>query len=311
MTPRRRYHPSIVFPGEKPAPYPPRPAPDDPLAGWSREEAGRLPNLIGIGAGKAGTSALHAYLAAHPEVSMSRRKELMLFGSDGWSSRLRWYASHFDANAPIRGEASPTYSMDPFVPGVPEQMAVLLPDPRFIYLVRDPVDRALAHWREQRMLTLERRPVHEAFADADDPLNPYVGASRYAHQLERYLSVFPADRVLVVDQVDLRERRRETLRRVFAFAGIDSGFWDSSYQHEANTTKHRVQPNRLALRMLDLTGAPGWARRLSAVPLLMAGRHVVSEPLERQTRSHLESVLRSDAARFRELTGQPFAHWSV
>jgi hypothetical protein len=38
-----------------------------------------LPNLITIGAMKSATSSLHYYLDLHPEISMSKRKELDFF----------------------------------------------------------------------------------------------------------------------------------------------------------------------------------------------------------------------------------------
>jgi len=38
-----------------------------------------LPNLVVIGAQKCGTSALHYYLAQHPEIWMSKPKELNFF----------------------------------------------------------------------------------------------------------------------------------------------------------------------------------------------------------------------------------------
>jgi hypothetical protein len=41
-----------------------------------------LPNLIVIGAKKSGTTSLHQYLAAHPEISMSTEKELDFFVVD-------------------------------------------------------------------------------------------------------------------------------------------------------------------------------------------------------------------------------------
>lgn len=277
----------------------------------SSVDVDRLPNLIGIGAAKSGTSALHAYLSAHPQISMSTSKELKLFGSSDWNRRLEWYASQFELGTPVRGETSPTYSMDPYVPGVPEQMAAVLNDPRFVYVVGDPVERAVAHWREQRMMTYERRSLAEAFADADDPLNPYVAASRYGHQLSRYLSVFPAEKVLVVDQEDLRHKREETLERLFEFAGVETQFWHAGYDREPNATTEKLQPNRFSLWLLDRTGAAPWARRLVVIPGLTASRPRRSESLGEATRTRLEAALRPDLERFRELTGQAFAHWSV
>ena len=43
-----------------------------------------LPNLVIIGAPKAGTTALHRYLSEHPEVFMSEQKELQYFQRDDW-----------------------------------------------------------------------------------------------------------------------------------------------------------------------------------------------------------------------------------
>ena len=41
---------------------------------------GALPNVIVLGAQKCGTSSLHRYLDAHPEIAMSADKELDFFG---------------------------------------------------------------------------------------------------------------------------------------------------------------------------------------------------------------------------------------
>jgi hypothetical protein len=215
----------VVHKGERPEPFRPPPVPDDPLAAMTEAERAALPNLIVIGAGKCGTSALHDYLSRHPEIGMSPTKEVQLFGANRWLERLPSYPGFFDASKRVRGESSPSYSLDPYLPCVPEHMAAVLPEPRFIYLVADPIQRVVAHWSEQSFLTLDQRSLDEAIADADNPFNPYVGGSRYGHQLQRYVDVFGADRVLVLDQRDLRGRRPETLRAVFAYAGVDPDFW--------------------------------------------------------------------------------------
>ena len=55
-----------------------------------------LPNLIIIGAMKCGTSSMHNYLDAHPEISMSRQKELNFFSFDRhWQRGEDWYGRHF------------------------------------------------------------------------------------------------------------------------------------------------------------------------------------------------------------------------
>ena len=55
-----------------------------------------LPNVIIIGAMKCGTSSMHNYLDAHPEISMSRRKELNFFSFDRhWARGEDWYSQSF------------------------------------------------------------------------------------------------------------------------------------------------------------------------------------------------------------------------
>src|SRR4051812_36085465 len=98
-----------------------------------------LPNLIIIGAARAGTTSLYHYLRSHPEIWMSPEKELYFFVEDhNWKRGIEWYERHFPAGTPVRGEASTFYTHFPIRPGVPERIAALLPSAKLIYLVRDP-----------------------------------------------------------------------------------------------------------------------------------------------------------------------------
>jgi len=55
------------------------PAVSEAEGGRVSAAGGALPNLIVIGAQKCGTSGLHYHLSLHPEVSMSKPKELNFF----------------------------------------------------------------------------------------------------------------------------------------------------------------------------------------------------------------------------------------
>ena len=100
------------------------------------------PNLIIIGAAKAGTTSLHYYLGLHPEISMSQRKELRFFSHEKyWSRGIEWYESHFSGIAKIYGETSPSYAMYPRYPDPPERMHALVPHAKLIYVVSDPIER--------------------------------------------------------------------------------------------------------------------------------------------------------------------------
>lgn len=200
---------------------------------------GALPNVIVIGAMKCGTTALHRYLDAHPHIGMATRKEVNFFvgderarpggsaaGPGQWHRGWAWYASLFDASCPVRGESSPGYT-SPDHPQVAARMAAGLPDARLVYLVRDPVQRALSQYRHHQRDGAESRPVDEALLD---PGSQYVARSRYHERLEPFLRHFLAEQVLVVVQERLLADRRAELRRVYAYAGADPRWWDEGMQ---------------------------------------------------------------------------------
>jgi hypothetical protein len=280
---------------------------------------GYLPNLLIIGAAKAGTSSLHAYLADHPQVSMSKQKELELFNRpDDWRERLDWYRSNFLVRAPVRGESSPAYSMDPVFGDVPARIAEVIPDARIVYMVRDPIERALGQFVEWTFVRVEDRPFEDAFADWAEPSNAYVMSSRYFHQIERYRQHFPDDRILVLDQRELRERRRDTLRTVFRFLGVDEDFWTPAFDRVHNVGAQKLRVNAfgwwLASRGLYLPtvraarALPGRAGTLALRPL---GTEIPRPAPDAELLEGLRELLREDADRLREYTGRRFEHWSV
>jgi hypothetical protein len=265
-----------------------------------------LPNLLIIGAAKCGTTSLHEYLALHPEVEMSERKELVLFNTRDWRERLDWYATQFTGSAPVRGESSPTYSFYPYLPSVPERVREVIPEARFIYLVRDPIQRAIANYVEMYSLKLEHRSIDVALGDPD-PANPHICSSRYATQLERYLGCFDADRILVLDSGDLRDRRAATLERVFSFLGVDPGFTAAGFEREHNPRTVKVRYGELGWWMVRRglgTRRPGRSGHLIR-PL----RRMLGRPIERKissaTRELLIEELGVEVKRLRALTGLP------
>ena len=73
-----------------------------------RRRHAALPNLIIIGGLKCGTTSIHHYLGLHPEIQMSKPKELNFFVEElNWDLGLDWYASRFDDRFKVRGESSP------------------------------------------------------------------------------------------------------------------------------------------------------------------------------------------------------------
>jgi hypothetical protein len=277
-----------------------------------------LPNLIVIGAAKCGTTSLHEYLDAHPEISMSREKELHFFVEEkNWSKGLAWYESHFDPASAVRGESSPGYTAFPLYRGVAERLGQTIPDAKLVYLVRDPVDRIVSHYTHRTITwsdvaSLEDALMHPGMREW------FVAPSRYWAQLEQYRTHFPDDRILVLESDELRVRRQETLAAVFAFLGVDSSFRSPAFElsHNAATGRTRRNgPGELVSSVLERTIGGGRARALRErvpEPLKSPFRYEV-EPvvLPDAIRKRLEDELHADAERLRAHTGLAFSGWCV
>lgn len=287
----------------------------EPGAGGAGSELPRLlPQFIIIGAMKSGTTTLYRYLDLHPAVEMSRDKETDFFLTDKNRARgLDWYAAQFTSEARVRGEASPNYTKRRDFPGVPERISAVLPDARLIYVVRDPVDRAVSQYRHSYIL-----------GDLDGDLNGFAGsheyehildASRYAAQLDAYRALFPDDAILVLDFDELVRAPQAVMDRICAHIGVPAApFSELGAQNDSR------ELSRIPAPVLRFAQSPLGRRIAGLVP--RAGRDRVRRGLARgpartppefprELLARIGDELRPDAARFREMTGLPFAGWSV
>jgi hypothetical protein len=279
-------------------------------------DEGSLPNLVVIGAQKCGTSSLHRYLDLHPEIEMSRAKELDFFLADRNLSRgVDWYAGQFSGRTPVRGESSPNYTNLPASAGVAERMSALIGDARLIYLVRDPIERALSHYVHAVSLGRERRSVDEALSD---PESSYVRRSLYRTQLEPFVVRFGIERLLVASQEDLLASRESTLRRVFAFLGVDESFTSPEFERRWEVSAGKDRKFRLAYRISRRIGdkdfwgrlPPGLRWRLERVASGRVGKRVRPPELSDRVRAELARRFAPEVEDLRRLTGGGPAGWS-
>jgi hypothetical protein len=234
-------------------------------AGRRSLDRGALPNLIVIGGLKCGTTSLHHYLSLHPDVAMSRPKELNFFIAElNWELGRGWYASHFDPGSPIRGESSPHYTNRPRFEGVAERMRSLVPEARIVYVVRDPIERLLSHYLHNLGGSYDPRPLAEALAD---DRSAYWQRSRYAYQVEPYVEAFGADRVAIVSREELKAQRAATMRKVYAFCEVDPDFASPEFEREWETGSAKGSGGfRLLDRAVRLPGLRALDRNFDRLP---------------------------------------------
>jgi hypothetical protein len=288
----------------------------------------RTPNLIVIGAMNCGTSALHYYLGMHPEISMSSPKELDFFAAEpevpdwmrvggeveqriiagtagNWAKGAEWYLGHFDAAAPVRGEASPAYTY-PWHRRAAERLAEFAPDARLVLLVRDPLEQAVSQYVMHRGAGVEPRPIEEALAD---PLGVYGARAHFGICAEPFYQAFGPERILVKRQETLRADRRRAIGQIFEFAGVDASFWDARMERERHATAGHGRRRRLFARLKQSRLGPLGARlpaewRYRIESAFSSGESEARPQLSDRLGERWREALAPDVERLRELAGE-------
>jgi hypothetical protein len=265
--------------------------------GRSTAFARTLPGFLILGAQKAGTTALYAYLRRHPAVMGPSWKEVSFFDRH-FVRGPTWYRGQFPNSVrvellrrrlgvePLSGEATPSYLFHPLAP---ERVAALLPGVRLIALLRNPIDRTYSGYQHEVALRRERLSFEEALEREEsrtageveklvaDPRYfsyawwnyTYRARSLYAEQLERWFAVFPRERLLILQTEELGADPAAAYGRVLDFLGLPPHrlgsyprIYDRDYAPMRPETRKRLaeefaEPNA---RLYELIGRDlGWS----------------------------------------------------
>lgn len=207
-----------------------------------------LPDFIIIGAQKSGTTSLYAYLRQHPRLRPSFRKEVHFFDGgldpsvDNFEKGQIWYRANFPSRLVLHKnhktfEASPLYVFNPLAPA---RMFALVPKAKIIVVLRNPTERAISQYFQQRRKNRESLSIFDALKEEEKRLEPvitkedyksdvfihhsYKRRGLYKEQLERYLTYFPWQQILILTSDELFTKTADTLSRVFEFVGVNKGF---------------------------------------------------------------------------------------
>ncbi|MBN2060686.1 MAG: sulfotransferase domain-containing protein [Deltaproteobacteria bacterium] len=283
---------------------------------FKKTEQGNLPNLVIIGAAKCGTTSLHYYLGLHPQIFMSREKEINFFNNGrNWNRGIDWYKGHFNKKAEIYGESSVGYT-HPFSKGVPERMHSIIPEAKLIYLLRDPVERIISDHAHNYADGIEIRNIDDALADFET--STYIQRSKYFTQLQPFLDYYSKANIAIITTEDLMDNRQVTLSNLFRFLNVDEYFSSEKFIKIKHRTSEKREKNRFGLFMKRLSET-NFAKIFPADFRRDIGRLIYtpfSKKLERpiinqRLREALIDYLKEDINHLREYTGGEFKNWSV
>lgn len=230
-----------------------------------------LPTFLGLGAQRAGTTWLYACLAEHPQVFMTRKKELYFFHRN-YEMGLGWYEEQFSeaGSAIARGEITPDYMYREIAL---ERIAHDLPDVRAFIILRDPIERALSAFalHPERYASL-------SFRQAVEKAPSLIERGLYTTHLDVVERYIDRDRLRVLLYDDIVNCPQRLFDEVCAFVGVQTGVRPAAMSKRINRViypgaQKALQNLRLGwvVELVKQTPLGNWVRRRNSFARKDAG----------------------------------------
>ena len=198
-------------------------------------------NLAIVGGQKCGTTALADFIAQHPDIFVVNGKEGHIFDAPDidelsvkdidfrYSQILQGYGSER-----YICDATPIYS---YWQDIPPRLRNYNADFKVIFLLRDPVDRAVSQYFMEKNRGDEHLNILSAFLSETKRLSrdqgnrvlgsswrhhSYLDRGLYSEQISNLKKNFAPENILIMTNSELRYQHQEALIRVFSFLGINN-----------------------------------------------------------------------------------------
>lgn len=212
-----------------------------------------LPDFLILGPGACGTtSMLELYLRSHKDIVPSKINEITYFNHKHKNS-INWYKSLFPSiftkkfrkflgKKTLTCEASGNYILNP---NSPKRIKEIIPNVKFIVMLRNPVDRTLSHYKRRirnkretksldDLIEYELNNFEKEFANyvnnensiALYPAISYLSRSKYFQQIEIWFKYFPRDQFLFINSDDYFKNPLKEYNRILTFLELPSHYPD-------------------------------------------------------------------------------------
>jgi len=291
-----------------------------------------LPNFFIVGAQKSATTSLYNYLSGHPDVYLPAQKEAHFFNRDdryakGLESYEREYFAEWSGEKAV-GEVTPDYMY--FENTLPRMARHLdLKEIRFIFILRNPVQRAYSHYLMTYRRGLEPLSFEEAIDRESDRLAgdyasrvhfSYVSRGFYFTQIRRYFDYVDQNRLLVLLTEDLNTDAMSVLGEIFAFLEISTAY----VPQNLHTQFHRGTSPRSAALLRRITGGDTLEKHIMRLLIPNAGmrariRQKILElnqtdrhdmRLTKGAQEYLTDIYAEENRLLAELLGRDLSAWS-
>lgn len=286
------------------------------VTGGDRPRSEELPTRFHIGTPRAASSFLFNLLKSHPDVSLAPVQDVNFY-SLNYERGFDWYRESFPT-AGVRIDTSPTYFrlFDVAAPRI--KAAVGSEAPRFLLVLRNPIDYARSHFQMQlRQGAFEREPdeypvVPSSFLEFARRYDGWLGPARYADLLERVcFAHFDRSQFEIVLFEDLVADSERVGNEILAFFGLPPQRLATVPLSQNRTLRH---PALYRLRRGLNRGPRGlkrFVKRRRVFNALYTNWMVQKTPKELPAadRAGVAELLADDVANLKRLLGREIPQW--
>lgn len=179
-----------------------------------------LPNFLWIGVMRWWSSWLYELLNTHPDIYLpNNKKEIHFFDRfyDTWVEYYKWFFPTKEESQKYKviWEITPKYIYDY---SVPEKIKNTIWDPKFILVLRDPVKRAISHFKLAFSSWNTNITSFSKYCD-ENPIA--VDRWNYYSQLENYFQYFSQNNFLILIFEEIMANPEYALNEISDFLWVD------------------------------------------------------------------------------------------
>jgi len=207
-------------------------------------------HFIIVGAQRSGTTYLYKLLDEHPEICMShpiKPEPKYFINKKVETLDLNFYHKKYFNNclnsSKIYGEKSTSYYE---IEETPKLISSLLPKAKIIFILRNPVDRALSNYFFSLNNGLEKRTLNEVFLENrpqpkinldNFSVNPYnyLGRGKYYKFILDYKKYFSDSNLKIIIFEDFINNS-EKIKKLFSFLNVNQNFTPKDMTIKVNTS---------------------------------------------------------------------------
>ena len=230
-----------------------------------------MPNMFVVGATRCGTTSLYKYFMRHPEIYLSKRKELNYFNVNSRYGDASYYDSMMRdyRGQPVIGDISPMYMLNGIIYSSPksgmyfdrsdgalQRLHKSVPDAKIIVTLRHPVDRYVSQYRKnyyQKKGSIEQNindQIRKDLKNVDSQIRNIISSNRYSVHVGKVFSLFDPENVKVIILEEWSKQPAETCRELFGFLGVDAAVDIGPFDVHNRNEDYKASKFERALRKL-------------------------------------------------------------